>query len=161
MSIGNKKADPKKIYSYLDRPPVFECGGKLDKDGIDTYWGESLTLQSEADSANITLIMEKYSKTGVMNVPVRENLQYADLSNLPDLHQAQNEIAKARELFETLPAKQRLRFQNNPAEMLNFLGDENNYDEAFKLGLVTERKKEETIPIPAPIPAKVEPAPQS
>lgn len=86
MSIGNKFADPKKIYSILDRPPVLNCGGKLDENGVDSYWGPSLTLQSEAHSANITLIMEKYSKTGIIDAKVRENLQYGDVSSIPDFH---------------------------------------------------------------------------
>lgn len=144
MSFGNKNADPKKIYSLLERPPVKECGGKLDKDGVDSYWGESLTIQSEAESANIPKIMEKYTKTGIVDVHVRENLQYGDVSEIPDFHAAMNEVSRAHSLFETLDAQIRSRFGNDPAKMIDFLHDEKNYDEAYKLGLVNGKKVKET-----------------
>lgn len=143
MSINNKKADPKKIYSYLDRPPVMECGGKLDENGVDSYWGESLTVQSEAESADITLIMEKYTRTGNIDAHLRQNLQYGDTTTIPDYHTAYNQIAQANELFDTLDAKVRLRFQNDPAKMIDFLHNQENYDEAVKLGLVSKKEIKE------------------
>lgn len=157
MSFNNKNVDSKKTYSLYERPPVKECGGKLDKDGIDSYWGESLTIQSEAENANITLIMEKYSKTGIINAHIRDNLQYADLSELPDYHTAYNQIARSNELFDSLDAKIRDRFHNSPAEMLDFLSKEENIDESIKLGLVKakeiiETKKEATTAPPQSTP---------
>lgn len=143
MSVNNKKADPKKIYSYLDRPPVLECGGTLDENGVDSYWGESLTIQSEAESADITLIMEKYTKTGNIDVHLRQNLQYGDTTTIPDYHTAYNQIAHANELFDTLDAKIRLRFQNDPSKMIDFLHNRENYDEAVKLGLVSKKEIKE------------------
>lgn len=140
MSVNNKKADPKKIYSYLDRPPVMECGGKLDADGVDSYWGPSLTVQSEAESADITLIMEKYTRTGNIDAHIRQNLQYGDTTLIPDYHTAYNQIAHANELFDTLDAKIRSRFQNDPAKMIDFLQNRENYDEAVKLGLVSKKE---------------------
>lgn len=145
MSYNNKKIDSKKIYSLLDLPPVKECGGTLDKDGIDSYWGESLTLQADAENADITLIMQKYAKTGIFNATIREGLQYGDISQLPDYHAAYNEIARANELFEALDAKIRSRFQNDPSKMIDFIADDSNYDEAVKLGLVQAKKQLDNI----------------
>lgn len=146
MSYKNEnKADPKKVYSSMNHPPIRECGGKLDDTGEDTYWGPSLTLQSEKDTNNMQLIMDKYAKTGVLDSFSNKELRYGDQTQVPDYHTAQNQIARAHELFDSLDAKVRARFQNDPAKMIEFIADGENYHEALKLGLVNERQKDEPV----------------
>lgn len=145
MSYGNKNVDSKKTYSLYDLPPVKSCGGKLDKDGMDTYWGSSLTLQAEAENADIPLIMEKYAKTGVINANIKSNLQFGDASMVPSYHEAYNLIAQSHELFDSLDAKIRSRFQNDPSNMINFIADKENYDEAVKLGIALPKKIIENV----------------
>lgn len=50
-------------------------------------------------------------------------------------------IAEARERFEALPVEIRQRFGYNPRNLLAFLSDKNNVEEAKKLGLMEEIKK--------------------
>ena len=45
-------------------------------------------------------------------------------------------VNQARDLFMSLDAEVRKRFGNDPAQLLDFLADNKNYDEAKKLGLV-------------------------
>jgi phage internal scaffolding protein len=52
--------------------------------------------------------------------------------------------------FDQLPALIRDRFHNDPQEMLAFLNDPNNYDEAIKLGLVNPPPAPE-IDVDAPV----------
>lgn len=54
-------------------------------------------------------------------------------------------LAKAKSAFEELPSRLRQRFHNDPKELLSFLSDSNNDDEAIKLGL--KLKVEEVAPI--------------
>ena len=44
-----------------------------------------------------------------------------------------------------LPAHLRARFENDPAQLIDFLGDENNRSEAEKLGLLEVPKAESTV----------------
>lgn len=145
MSFNNKKVDPKKIYSLLDLPPSLSCGGVKDKDGVDTYWGPSLTLQAEAENADISLIMQKYAKTGIITAPIKGNMVFGDASQVPTYHEAYNLIASAHEMFDALDAKIRYRFQNDPANLISFMADSSNYDEALKLGLVTKSQIKDDI----------------
>lgn len=88
------------------------------------------------DDCDINIIIDRYVKSGVP-IPPAPEAQYMDLSSMPaDFGEMCNIINKAEEAFAALPAKVRDRFDNNPTEMVKFLQDEKNKDEAIKLGLV-------------------------
>lgn len=135
MSFGNKKCDPSKVYSMLDRPPVLECGGSLDKEGNDSFWGKSLTLQADEKEANIHFILDRYQKTGALSAAIRENPSYGDFSDIPSYHEAMNTISKAHEQFMMLDAKTRHKFKNDPTEFLSFVHDEKNKEQLYEMGL--------------------------
>jgi len=102
--------------------------------------GVSLTEQAHEGSTNINKIISRAKRTGML--PNRGNPGfYGDFTNAVDFHTAQNKIIHAKEQFLTLPAAIRKRFDNDPGELLNFLSDESNIDEAMELGI---------IPRPAP-----------
>lgn len=159
MSYVNKNADPKKIYSILDKPPVLNCGGAPDKEGNDTYWGKSLTKQSDEADANIQFILQKYEKTGMLSAAIRENPAYGDFSQVPSYHEAMNTVTKAHEQFMLLDAKIRKQFSNDPAEFLNFVHDPKNSDKLIEMGLATKPaepiSKAPATPPPAPSSASV------
>lgn len=128
-----------------------------DSDQLSTETGlscpeESLTEQEHAEEADINYIAERFMRTGeapqVLNLPTA-----GDFSGIYDFQSAMNTIAQAREEFMTLPAKIRSRFNNDPAELLKFVDDKDNYDEAVKLGFI--EKKPETGNAPrATVPAE-------
>lgn len=77
----------------------------------------------------------------------------ADFVEATDYQTSMNTIVQARESFMQLPSNIRARFDNNPQKVLAFLEDENNKDEAIKLGLVNKPPvppAEPTPPAPAP-----------
>lgn len=83
--------------------------------------------------------MARYQRTGVLGNPLAvggREPQFGDFTSVHDFHTAQNILAESTQLFEQLPAQLRKRFENDPGQMLEFLGDENNREEAIKLGLV-------------------------
>lgn len=79
--------------------------------------------------------------------------QYGEMPDF-DYHTAMLQIAEARSAFMELPASMRLRFENDPGKLLEFLRDERNREEAESLGLINPQ------PTPAP-PVKVEVIPPS
>lgn len=96
----------------------------------------SRTIQSEKDSCDINLILRKFKTTGVMsNVNTNSPLEVS-FDEVVDFHSAMTQVASAQQAFATLPSALRKRFSNDPGELLAFLGDSSNRDEAIKLGLV-------------------------
>lgn len=95
-----------------------------------------LTQQSSKDDADINVIVAR-AKRGA-ELPVNERVpHYGDFSEIPtDLRDALNQLNFAKSLFMTLDPQIRFRFNNDPVEMLDFLADPGNKDEAIELGLV-------------------------
>lgn len=99
----------------------------------------TLTSSVDAEEADANYVIEKFRKTGITPF-TRGKGQYLDISSLPDnLFEAQQLINETTERFNELPAKARLRFNNNPEEMYKFLQDPRNQEEAIKLGLLEVR----------------------
>lgn len=95
---------------------------------------ESLTQQSDRDETDINIIMERYSKTGMLPQLNMEAMT-GDFSEAVDFRTAQEQILAAREAFLEVPAKLRARFHNDPQEFIDFATDPENLPELRKLGL--------------------------
>jgi phage internal scaffolding protein len=99
---------------------------------------ESMTVQSMAEDADINVLMERFGLTGQMPVNPRVPM-YGDFTGITDYQSAVNSVMNAFDGFMELPAKIRARFNNNPQELLEFVMDDANIDEARKLGLLKEK----------------------
>lgn len=113
--------------------------------------GKVVTKQSFKEQCDINVIMASYAKRGL--VAQRLGAQYADLPDQMDYHQALNQVMEAQRAFESLPAKLRDRFGNEPGRFLSFIGDETNRAEAEQLGLIAPKKPAEAnsaAPVPTP-----------
>lgn len=104
----------------------------------------SLTQQSFAVDADINVLVQRFGLTNIPVVPFDPSA-YGDFSEAPDLREALEIMRDAKEGFAALPARVRRRFDNDPAELWEFLQDDRNREEAEQLGLVEARK-----PIVAP-----------
>jgi len=112
----------------------------------------TMTQQQFANEVNINSIIGRYKTTGVL--PEREGRPvFGDFSNLTDFRTAQGIVAEANQAFQALPAVIRRRFNNDPAEFISFVEDEDNRKEAEKLGLVPKKEVKPTE-IPAAKPAE-------
>ena len=99
--------------------------------------GSSPVQQQFKDEVDINRIMKKY-RAGVPITHLNRGAGfYADFTEVKDYGSALNSLAKAQSSFMQLPAQLRARFGNDPGQLLQFLSDKNNRDEAIKLGLVT------------------------
>jgi len=97
----------------------------------------SMTKQSFKQECDINHIMAKYLATGM--IPAGTSVgRYGDFSAATDYLDAQLTIKNARDQFASLPAKVRERFNNDPFQMLEWIGDKDNLDEANELGLLSE-----------------------
>ncbi len=120
----------------------------------------TLTQQHPKDETDINKIMARYIKTGVIDHVQKYQPQYMDNTDV-DYHSSQNIIIKADEMFAELPSPVRKRFNNNPAEFLQFVNDPENHEKLKDL--VNPPKTPEKLPeepqkpIEAPAPAATTP----
>lgn len=96
---------------------------------------ESLTVQSSKDECDINLIIERANKG--INPPLNKSSPiYGDFSEVGDYAQALEKVRAADQAFGALPSSIRSRFNNDPAQLVNFVRNVANRDEAVRLGLV-------------------------
>lgn len=134
-------------YNHDSDVPSFQAG-------IDFTDSESMTQQHMRDECDINCMVERFQRTGM---PPAQSWESVDFTDVPDYQTALNRIREAQQMFDALPSKMRLEFENNPAKLLAFINDERNRDRAVELGLVEP-------PPPPPVKAAPEaqnPAPET
>lgn len=108
---------------------------------------ESLTLQSQAEDADINVMLKRFGVTGML--PQARHLpSYGDFSDIGDYRSALDALRAADEAFYSLDADIRARFRNDPAEFLDFTSNPDNVEELRKMGLAD--------PIPPDVVQRVE-----
>lgn len=114
------------------------------------------TKQSFKAQCDINKIVDKARVTGLVGHLNTKKPVYGDVSDIPDYQSALSIVIKADEAFSSLPSKVRNRFHNNPVEMIDFLSNKENFDEAVKLGLfvkkVVEPEKVQKVEVVNPEP---------
>ena len=107
----------------------------LDSDGV--ILDPSKVIQSESSETDINRIMDRFERTGqIPGSAMRPAPHYGDFSAVGDFASSMNVVVNAKRMFDALPVKIRNRFGNNPAELLKFVDDKSNFEEAVKLGLL-------------------------
>lgn len=101
----------------------------------------SLAQQHFKDECDINTILERFNITGLLpESPLSP--RYGDFSGIGDYHTAMNRVMAAKDEFMSLPAQIRSRFNNDPAQLIEFLQNESNRPEAEELGLVEKAAAE-------------------
>lgn len=113
--------------------------GKRDENGDPIY----KTEQAHKDQCDINKIIRKYDRDGIITHIQKFEGQFGDMTGL-DFRLAYEKIFNAKDLFNKLPSKIRKRFMNNPEELLKFMEDPNNRQEAINLNLIKSEWTEET-----------------
>lgn len=119
--------------------------------------GQSMTKQSFQAECDINTIMQKYTKTGLIEHVREHGGQYGDFVTAPEYHEAMTAVVEANAAFQSVPAEMRNRFQNDPAQFLDFVQNPDNIDELVEMGLaeppaITERREEVEPPTPPETP---------
>jgi len=100
------------------------------------------TKQSFKDECDINLIMAKYQKTGAITHVNKYGANYEFATSI-DFTEAMQLVVTAQEMFNGLPSSIRTRFENDPAEFLDFVQDANNVPEMRKMGLIAPEEPPE------------------
>lgn len=124
-----------KILRMVARDPM-EFDTHLYDPGVACDPAEGRTKQEFADECDINKIMARYEKTGVIDHVNFRAAAYGDFSSVATYHDAMNVVVAADAAFAALDARTRDRFGNDPVQMLKFLEDPANREEAIALGLV-------------------------
>lgn len=120
----------------------------------------SMTDQQFAEDCDVNNIIDRFMKTGQINHLSSQQGVYADVSEIPDLQGATIIVQEANNLFNELPSDIREKFKNNPIEMMEWLSEPKNTEEAVKLGLMT-KKSELIVQTQVNDPNELPPAPKS
>lgn len=99
-----------------------------------TCLDESLADQSQAIDCDINVLVKRFGVVPPSAYVPRQAIE--DFVTPMDYQTAVATLDQASESFETLPSEVRERFKNDPFELLSFVADDKNRDEAMKLGLV-------------------------
>lgn len=95
-----------------------------------------MTKQEFKLECDINTIINNYMRTGDEALLRKVRPYYGDVSKLPkNFHESLVQIQQAQEAFDTLPAKIRSKFNNDPGELLGFIMDPKNKDQAIELGI--------------------------
>lgn len=115
-----------------------------------SFEGDSgLTKQEFVKDCDVNVILARCLKVGA---PVRgADIQavFADVSEVGDFSDCVRRVKAAEDAFMSLPAEVRGRFKNDPGQLMAFIMEDANYDEALKLGLV-EKKPAPVVPAEVP-----------
>lgn len=117
----------------------------------------SRAKQSMSAECDINNIMDKYAANGLVQHVNQHKGSYGELPGVIDYHDALNAVLSAKEAFSTLPSKIRSRFNNEPAEFLEFVNNEDNKSEMAQLGLIDEPVARSELLEDEQIPVAVEP----
>lgn len=119
---------------------VFQQPGAIDKDtGLPAYFTE----QSHKDATDINKIIAKFDKTGLITHVSKFEAHFGDLQAI-DFKEAQDLVNNSMKMFNELPSKIRDRFENSPENLLAFMADPLNRDEAIELGIISSTWTEAT-----------------
>lgn len=102
---------------------------------------KSMTQQHFAEDVEINAIVERFNRTGILGDPAAIDARravFGDFSNREEYHLVLNKLNLAVDAFMALPADVRSKFDNDPANVIEFLSKPENYEEAVKLGLLSE-----------------------
>lgn len=113
---------------------------------------EGKTRQSEAQLADINLTIKKYhmQDIDVMALPVGtfRGAEYGDMTGWPTLQEALNARVNAQAFFASLPPDVRVRFNNDPAVMLDAWDSGADREVFEEIGLL---EKLPDVPASAPV----------
>lgn len=129
-----KKKQQNVVYGYFDDVPHKE---------ILNTGSESKVQHHQAETCDMKVILNKFLKTGDPVHLNQRQKRYLDCTLAQDYDQSLQTVIDAQEAFYSLPSKVRERFHNDPKEMLEFVNNKDNLDEAIELGLA-ERKPNES-----------------
>ncbi len=119
--------------------------------------GPGRTKQSMKDECDINLILARHEKTGLLTPVDTRPAMFVDVSGVGDYREAIENVRNAEDLFMQLPSKVRAKFDNDPAEFLDFCSSSENEEEMRDMGLLPPLEDLVVEPVVEPAPVVLEP----
>lgn len=104
-------------------------------------FGPTRAKQSMKAECDINNIMAKYQRTGAVTHFSKHSPQYG-YAPATEFREALEIVREGEALFKALPSKIRNKFENDPAQFLEFVQNPENLDEMRELGLANPRAPE-------------------
>ena len=123
-----------------------------------SFSGPSLAKQSFKKECDINHIMSKYLKTGLIEHVAKYNGKYGE--SLPadfEYQDACNAVLEAQDIFMSIPSDIRRKFNNDPAEFLEFVNNPENIEKMYDMGLAKRPSSTNPDPQKSPSGEGVEP----
>lgn len=112
--------------------------------------GESRTSQEFKEECDINTIINRFG-IGDPAIVAQNWTTNVDITEATsDFQSAMNALVEAADQFNSLPARVRSRFDNDPAMFVDFVSDPSNVEEMIALGLATRREPVAAPSIPPP-----------
>lgn len=99
---------------------------------------KSMTQQCFSESSDVNRIMTRWLSGGPPPVSDASRATFRDVSSGMDYREVCDRVLEVQESFDSLPADMRMRFANDPANLLDFVSNPANNDECIKLGLMDD-----------------------
>jgi phage internal scaffolding protein len=140
--------------NYMFKPrPIRGANGYDTKEASDMacpsadpqFWGPSQTIQSQADDANINILMERFGITGKMPENVHIPM-YGDFTQITDYKGALEAVRFAHDKFMEIPAQIRNKFDNDPQKYLEYTANPANLAEMRTLGIAKPLPPQPQVP---------------
>lgn len=97
--------------------------------------GPSMTRQADAESADINVIMRRYSSTGVFPLFGNSVPRYGDFYGVSDYHSEVNRVMEAEAQFSALPPELRAECSNDVGVFLEKCSTSAGLERMLELGL--------------------------
>lgn len=133
---------PTYVGWYRPHKPVQWTGEKLDRKTGELVKEPSRTKQSFKAECDINNIVKSF-RTVQDIINLTENGRKGVFTDLPEPFEYQdglNLVIQAEASFNALPSALRNRFENDPAQFLDFMSNPANQEEWIKLGLATDKR---------------------
>ena len=123
-----------KNLPFLRTPYNYDTNAASNESAVDCE-DPSLAQQHFRDETDINNILRQFNITGLLpENPLSP--RYGDFTGIKDYHSALNAVNDAEDGFMALPADLRATFGNDPEQLINFLDNPANKDQAIALGLI-------------------------
>lgn len=110
---------------------------------------ESMTKQSFVQECDLNNILRQFKPHELKEIMAR-NVAHGVFENLPDqvdYQEALNLVMEGSKAFATLDSGLRARFENDPAQFMEFMSDPRNQQEAINLGLAKDTRPPQPSPL--------------
>jgi phage internal scaffolding protein len=108
----------------------------------------SMTDQTGLADADINVVWRRMMRGGQVPLNHKKGV-FGDFTNMPSYQDACQTIVNANNEFMKLPSDIRLKFENDPQRLMDYLNDPDKKEESYKLGLRLKDKEKPADPVVA------------